>query len=134
MFLIELAHAEREAFWSLANLMVAADGKIAPEEAAMLEDLQSQLGIDAGGLQDTSDVSALALAIKEPSHRAISLMELASLAYVDGSYDEPEKELLRTIGGLWGLDKVIVMQAEEWGRKRVALTAEAVRLMQEASI
>lgn len=136
MFLGELEGSHKEAFMALARRMVSADGKITPEEKQMLDDAVLELGLSAEPDFDAQlpKVKECCGAVLDPEARAFILLELASFAYVDHEYDESERELLHSVADLWRLDPLTVVRIEDWARRRVELSKEAVEVIQEIRI
>jgi uncharacterized tellurite resistance protein B-like protein len=135
MFLSELNETEKLAFLELATLMVSIDGKITVEESDMLQDAAEEMEINGypAGPIDIQDLEEVCLRIEDTEAKAFILLELASFAFVDHDYDESEKALLRTIAKKWKLDKMSMLQIEEWAFKRVNLAKEAAEIVRDVS-
>jgi len=134
MFLSDLSENERTVFLSLARNMVAADDKVTQEEEEMLRDLHDEAGQGLMIDPNDKDIEGLCGQIQSPSAQAKMLLELASIAFVDGEYEDRERELLKRVSGYWCIERLSFLRAEDWGKKRVELAAEAAHLVHEISI
>ncbi len=133
MFISDLNQKERGAFLELAQKIVCADGKITAEEREMLEALEEEAGeVERLGVENLM-VFDICKIIGSKEARAKTMLELTSLAFVDGDYDSKEKELIAEIGKAWGIDRMDVLRSEDWGKLRVQLAAEAADIIREIS-
>lgn len=133
MFLSDLSMDERKAFLSLARNMVAADEKVTPEEEQMLRDLHSEAGYGLQIEPHNGDIEALCGLISNTVARAKVMLELASVAYVDGDYEVRERALLNRIAKAWGIEQLSFLRSEDWGKKRVELAIDAAHIIHEIS-
>lgn len=131
MFLADLSKLEQNTFLSLARNMVAADAIVTPEEEDLLNDLHYEIGQDTIIEPICKDIAELCTAVSNRKSQAKMLLELASIAHVDGEYEERERELLRTIAANWDIEHYSVIRAEDWGKNRIALIADAAHIMHD---
>ena len=96
MLLDELTLEEKKAFWNIANVLAAVDGRTASEES-ILNQYKEEMGVDFE-LIDSADIdikNELAkLGASSIRNRKIVYFELFSVAYADTEFDEKEKSIL----------------------------------------
>ena len=96
MLLDELTLEEKKAFWNIANVLAAVDGRTASEES-ILNQYKEEMGVDFE-LIDSADIdikNELAkLGASSIRNRKIVYFELFSVAYADTEFDEKEKGIL----------------------------------------
>ena len=96
MLLDELSLEEKKAFWNIANVLAAVDGRTASEES-ILNQYKEEMGVDFE-LIDSADIdikNELAkLGASSIRNRKIVYFELFSVAYADTEFDEKEKGIL----------------------------------------
>jgi len=132
MFLKDLTPDCQSSFLALAKLLAAADGILAPEELAMLDDVASEMGISSDSVSPTeAELEVLCAAVHSPEVRAYMLMELASLAHIDDDFASEERQLLRAISDLWNIDTITLIRIEAWAETRVEMSREAAEIVQE---
>ena len=134
MFLAGLSSQEKNAFLQLARQMIAADGVVTSEEQEMLSDLRHEMGSAPLSDDQVRAVGDACSLVTQIDTRTKILLELASLAYVDGDYDKREQVLLREIGSIWDVDSHSLVRIEDWGRSRVGLAVEAAYIIYETVI
>ena len=96
MLLDELTLEEKKAFWNIANVLAAVDGRTASEES-ILNQYKEEMGVDFE-LIDSADIdikNELAkLGASSIRNRKIVYFELFGVAYADTEFDEKEKSIL----------------------------------------
>lgn len=131
MFIRGLSESDRRVLHSLARAMITADDVLAPEEAAMLEDIEAEMDLSVPDDAKRDDLVGLCAAVSSPEARAHILLELASVAHVDGEYADQEAKLLRGIAKEWAIEEYTVVRIEVWASRRIALAGEAVSIVRE---
>jgi 2-polyprenyl-6-methoxyphenol hydroxylase-like FAD-dependent oxidoreductase len=134
MFLADLSKSEQDTFLSLARNMVAADEKVTPEEEELLRDLHIEIGQAVVIEPMQQDIEQLCEAVSDRGAQAKMLLELSSIAHVDGDYEERERHMIRSIAKKWKIDQLSVLRAEDWGQRRVALIVDAAHIVHEITI
>ena len=129
MFLQELSKSEQQAFLGLALAMIDADNVRAPEEITMLSDILREMELPLDTAIPKSDIEELSRSIERPRARALTLLELASIGYVDGKYVERERSLLRELSTLWNVDPLSIVEIELWGENRTKLVRNAMEII-----
>lgn len=133
MFLQDLHPADKDVFLGLAHKMILADEKLAAEEAAMLGDIVLEMGGESNAAVTDRVVEELCTDVTDPRTQAIMLLELASLAHVDGEYAHEERELLHAIARIWNIGPITLVRIETWAKARIDLSREAAEVILEAA-
>ena len=114
MLLDELSREEKKAFWSIANLIAAADGSVSEEES-ILKQYKEEMGVD----YDFIDPSTVDIELELNGLRDISLrkrkivyFELFGVAYADTDLDEMETSLLDLISTVLGINNDVKSELE----------------------
>lgn len=114
MLLDELSREEKKAFWSIANLIAAADGSVSEEES-ILKQYKEEMGVD----YDFIDPSTVDIELELNGLRDISLrkrkivyFELFGVAYADTDLDEKETSLLDLISTVLGINNDVKSELE----------------------
>ena len=97
----------------------------------MLDDLTAEMGECAPHGPSGRTVELICATVSKPSARAMILLELASLGHVDQEYASQERELLAAISEQWGIAPITLFRIEQWAANRIALSAEAIEVIQE---
>ncbi len=114
MYLHLLNDGQKTALLMLAYRLSVADGEDGSDEIEVLDDLRVQLGVDAH--PDMGDVlGALPTAVFDsPQARAIAMMELLVVTYVDGYLHEAEAGLIGELAEAFGIDQERLNAMAEW--------------------
>ena len=134
MFLSELTKEERHVFLKLAFHLTTVDGEIDDLERKVLETYSFEADIhfsesDYKTLDDATVIS-LAESIKDNKSKRIILIELFSLAYVNGEFHENEKRFMLTLSETFGLSHNEIKALESWSQRMVNLIDEGLRLIE----
>jgi len=114
MYLHLLNDHQKSALLKLAYRLSVADGEDGSDEIAVLDDLRLQLGVDDH--PDMGDVlGALPTDVFDsPQARAIAMMELLVVTYVDGYLHEAESGLIGELATAFEIDQVGLNAMAEW--------------------
>jgi DnaJ-domain-containing protein 1 len=114
MYLHLLNDAQKTALLKLAYRLSVADGEDGSDELQVLDDLRGQMGVTEH--PDMGDVlGALPTAVFDsPEARAIAMMELLVVTYVDGYLHEAESGLIGEIAEAFGIDQQQLNAMAEW--------------------
>ena len=96
MLLDELTSSEKKAFWNIANVLAASDGRVIEEES-ILKQYSEEMGVDYEFVDPSSvDLKNELTVLKESAlrNRKIIYFELFGVAYADTDLDEKELGLL----------------------------------------
>ena len=134
MFLSELTKEERHVFLKLAFHLTTVDGEIDDIERKVLETYSFEADIhfsesDYKTLDDATVIS-LAESIKDNKSKRIILIELFSLAYVNGEFHENEKRFMLTLSETFGQSDNEIKALESWSQRMVNLIDEGLRLIE----
>ena len=96
MLLDSLTIEEKKAFWNIANVLSAADGRV-DEEVSILKQYSEEMGVEFSFVDPASvDVAAELNSIKggDIKDRKIIYFELFGVAYADTDFSEKEIAIL----------------------------------------
>jgi len=96
MLLDSLTLEEKKAFWNIANVLSAVDGRV-DEEVSILKQYSEEMGVEFAFVDPASvDVAAELNSIKAGSlkDRKIVYFELFGVAYADTDFSDKEKAIL----------------------------------------
>jgi len=112
-----LQQDERVALLELLAYLAAVDGEVSEEELAFIAGSADRLGVEAGDLFEGisgRELSSFCTPFKRTKAKSIALLELINLALIDGHYDDAEKNGVRVIGEMMGVDPGYVDELEAW--------------------
>lgn len=114
MYLHLLNDVQKSALLKLAYRLSVADGEDGSDELEVLDDLRLQLGVDDH--PDMGDVlGELPVNVFDsPQARAIAMMELLVVTYVDGYLHEAEAGLIGEIAGAFEISQERLNAMAEW--------------------
>jgi len=134
MFLSELTKEERHVFLKLAFHLTTVDGEIDDLERKVLETycFEADIHFSESDYKTLDDATVISLAesIKDNKSKRIILIELFSLAYVNGEFHENEKRFMLTLSETFGLSDNEIKALESWSQRMVNLIDEGLRLIE----
>lgn len=109
MFLVRLDDKEKKCFYRLAQIAAEANGEVDYEEINFLECYRQEMSLEASALVDIENVSTDDIvgvfSAAEESHKRIVMFETIAFMYVDGSFDEAEKNFTYQFANQIGFPK-----------------------------
>ncbi len=134
MFLNELSKDERLVFLKLAFHLTTVDGEIDDLERKVLKTYCFEADIHFSEIDyktlDEATLISLAKTIKDKKSKRIILIELFSLAYVNGEFHEDEKKFMLTLSEIFGLSDDEIKSLESWSERMVNLIDEGLKLVE----
>ena len=134
MFLSELSKNERHVFLKFAFYLTTVDGEIDDFERKVLETYCFEADIHFSEIDyktlDESTLISLAESIKDKKSKRIILIELFSLAYVNGEFHEDEKKFILALSETFGLSNDEIKPLESWSQRMVNLIDEGLKLIE----
>jgi tellurite resistance protein len=127
-----LIDLDDESYFSLLVAVAAADGEINADEMGFIQGQASVLNQEIDTLFENPpalkdiDVSKIT---KET--RALVIRDCISLAYIDGSYNDVEKELVNTVAEKVGFEQPKVDALEQWLKDYWDLMERGANLLSE---
>lgn len=129
MFLDRLSAPEREALLSVAARLLAVDGVVDAEWAA-LSALTAHAGVGPRWAPDTSaSIEELLGRLETPSSRRAGLMELLGLAHADLTYGGAERAFITQAAATLEVSATELALMENWVVRQLALAREAEHLL-----
>ncbi len=116
MFLAEIKDNQKKAFMTLAHAIIVADNILEEQECAMMAQYKSEMNLSLNYDESEGKVDdAIAVFLPESdSLKKKIVFELVALAYMDGSYVEEERVLIKKIQADFGLDVDFFAQCEPY--------------------
>ena len=123
MFLANLTNEQKTAFLVLAQSLVAADGVLSDDEAAMMEQYKQELAAPASlsAPQQSVEQCIEVFKVATPTTKKQTIFELVALAWADNEYADEEHRLLEEIGSAFGLDAAFLGECRAYVRELTAL-------------
>ncbi len=127
MLLGQLSEDNKKLFLQLELILSNIDGDCSANEQALIERHCNEMGIEYAGcdinvsLDETIKQIQAEMSVKE---RKIILIELITLAVVDGVFDDKEKQLVESLRKILGIPDVVGDQALELVERLVKVSTE----------
>lgn len=131
MFLATLSDEQKPAFLALADSVIRADRRLAPQEDAMLGAMRAEMGLPAGAPVPALDVTDAAAAFDTHRVRVAVMLELVGLSLSDGEMAPEEAALLTEIREALGVSESRFLAQCDWVLRQTALVREAGEMMRE---
>ena len=131
MFLASLTEPQKEAFLSLASKFIASDGKLQIDELNMLTLMKHEMELSAVNQPIDEPMETLYAYFDTHKTKVIALLELVGLGHADNEYDTTESEFIRAMAHSLGFTDEDVLVYENWVQRQLALTREALTMMEE---
>jgi len=129
MWLSSLTPRQREALLGLAHNVAVSDGLLDPNEESMLDEFKREMDLNPQTESQYLELSGVGQVFDTRRSRAIALLNLLRLSYVDGAFEIEEECTLREIGRAFGLPDTEFQLMDNWVRRLVALEEEARTFM-----
>lgn len=127
MLLGQLSEKNKKLFLQLEMILANIDGSFSKSEKELIERHCKEMGIDSAdysadvSLDETVKNIYENISIKE---KKIILIELITLAVIDGVYDDKEKALVDSLRKMLGIPEEVGVQALELVQRLVKVSAE----------
>lgn len=107
MFLNQLDYQEKKMFLDLCIHVAKANDELAKEEKELISSYCSEMQLPAIELYETEPLSTVLdyFSLADKHVKKIVMFEALGLAYVDGSFDEKEEEMVLKIRDSLGITK-----------------------------
>ena len=131
MFLNKLTDQEKEAFISLSIHAANADTVFVEEEKALIQDYCKEMGIvffDSSSIMPLEELKKI-YADSSINNKKIVLFELLGLVYVDGKYDNEEKNFINEFAEAIGLSAEEVAVQTKLIEKYIAILGEIMQAL-----
>ena len=129
MWLSSLTDEQRDALLGLAHNVVVSDGLLDPNEEFMLDEFKREMALKPEIEADYLELDGISEVFNSPRARAVAILNLLRLSYVDGAFEIEEECLLKEIAHAFGIDDERFLLMDNWVRRLVALEEEARGLM-----
>lgn len=125
MWLSSLTDDQRRALLGLAHNVVVSDGLLDPNEEVMLDEFKREMELQPATESDYLELDGIDATFGSRRTRAIAMLNLLRLSYVDGAFEIEEECLLQEIGEAFGIDGDDFLLMNNWVKRLVALEQEA---------
>ena len=129
MWLSSLTDDQRRALLGLAHNVVVSDGLLDPNEEVMLDEFKREMELHPATESDYLELDGIDATFGTRRTRAIAMLNLLRLCYVDGAFEIEEECLLQEIGEAFGIDGDEFLLMNNWVKRLVALEKEARTFM-----
>lgn len=133
MFLVNLTDEQKNAFLSLAQTLISADGVVSDDETSMLEQYKQEMSLPASStiLQQGIEQSIEVFKSSFPTIKKQIVFELVALACADSDYADAEHRLLSEIEVSLDLDATFLGECKAYVRELTALYERIGKLVRE---
>ena len=129
MWLNALTDQQRRTLLGLAHNVVVSDGLLDPNEEFMLDAFKREMDLSPRIEADYVELDGIEKIFSTRRSRAIALLNLLRLSYVDGAFEIEEECLLKEVSRAFGLSEAEFQLLDNWVRRLVALEQEAQSFM-----
>ncbi|WP_043930972.1 TerB family tellurite resistance protein [Bacillus sp. EB01] len=115
MFLNELTAEEKQTFLELAHLIANSNGIIDEAEQQLLHAYEQEMGVEVASF----DFKRLTLkemipAFSSETSRRITFVEAIAIAFVDGDYDDGQKQMINELREAFGFTVEFYENVKAW--------------------
>jgi len=125
MFLSLLEEHQKVPFLELAQMVIQADGKVAPEEAGLLEVMKKEMNVNALPVSSNRPLQEIARAFNTKRAKYVAAFELIGLGYADNEFVASEKDVLMNLFKHFNLPEADLVSIENWVVRQLAMVREA---------
>ncbi len=129
MFISKLNAMQQGTLLSIAAQLIKADGKIASQEIALLNELRNQMTTDVNPVP--ASLNDLPSIFDSAPAKAAFLLELLGIAHVDAEYHVTEKDFISDIAKALSISESTLADMESWVYRQFSLVREAEQFMGE---
>lgn len=129
MFLGTFNDDQKRAFLVLADAVINADRRLAPQEEAMIALMRAEMGMPDGEPVPTMDEAAAVAAFDSHRVRVAAMLELTGLGLADAEMAAEEALALARLGAAFGFTETQILGQRDWVLRQVALVHEASAMM-----
>jgi len=125
VWLSSLTRRQRDALLGLAHNVVVSDGLLDPNEEDMMDEFKREMALKPEVVSDYLELEGIGDVFDSRRVRAVAILNLLRLSYVDGAFEIEEECLLKEIAAAFGIDEERFALMDNWVKRLVALEAEA---------
>ena len=129
MWLSSLTAEQRKALINLAHDIVVSDGVLDPNEELMMDEFRREMALVNTPESQYLELEGLGNLFGSSRERAIVVLNLLRLSYVDGEFDIEEECLLKEITRLFDIDDDTFRLMDNWVKRLISLESEAKDFM-----
>ena len=125
MWLSSLSDEQRRALLGLAHNVVVSDGLLDPNEESMLDEFKREMALHPATESGYLELDGIDAVFATRRARAVAMLNLLRLCYVDGAFEIEEECLLKDVAAAFGIDDDEFLLMNNWVKRLVALEEEA---------
>lgn len=129
MFLGSFTDDQKRAFLVLADAVINADRRLAPQEEAMVALMRIEMGLSPDEPVPVMGEAAAVSAFDSRRARVAAMLELNGLGMADAEMAAEEHAVLTRIGAAFGFSEAETSGQRDWVLRQVMLVHEAGAMM-----
>lgn len=129
MWLSSLTREQRKALLGLAHNVVVSDGLLDPNEELMLDEFKREMELNPRVQSEYLELDGIEDVFDSRRARAVALLNLLRLSYVDGAFEIEEECLLKEVSRAFSISDEEFLLMDNWVKRLMALEQEAQSLM-----
>lgn len=129
MWLSSLSREQRKALLGLAHNVVVSDGLLDPNEEMMLDEFKREMELNPTLQSEYLELAGIEDVFDSRRSRAVALLNLLRLSYVDGAFEIEEECLLKEVSRAFSFSDEEFLLMDNWVKRLMALEQEAQTLM-----
>ena len=125
MWLSSLTERQRDALLGLAHNVVVSDGLLDPNEEDMMDEFKREMALKPDVVSDYLELDGIGEIFDSRRVRAVAVLNLLRLSYVDGAFEIEEECLLKAVARAFDIDDADFARMDAWVKRLLALEEEA---------
>lgn len=128
------AKEHKEAFLELAHVVAQADGFVSGKERGYLQTFMDEMNMhqEMDAFSEPRKLSDIIGNLKDDQIKGIFFMEILLLMYVDGDYNDEEKQIVKDLKHLFGFSEEKYEAYRNWVIRMDQLKIEGMKLILNA--
>lgn len=129
MWLSSLTAEQRKALINLAHDIVVSDGVLDPNEELMMDEFRREMALANAPASEYLELEGVGTMFGTTRERAVVVLNLLRLSYVDGEFDIEEECLLKEITRIFNISDDKFRLMDNWVKRLISLESEAKDFM-----
>lgn len=131
VWLSALTDTQRQALLGLAHNVVVSDGLLDPNEEIMMDEFRREMEMTPNIETEYRELAGIEAIFDSRRTRAIAIVNLLRLSYVDGAFEIEEECLLKELSRAFEFSDAEFLLMHNWVRRLVTLEEEGSHLLSE---
>lgn len=124
MFLHRLTDDQKSSFLALATKMLLADGKVAPEEERLLDNIRAEFGLDVKANPEHIHGAVPAEIFNTRESRITAAVGFLTMGYIDNQLHVDENSAFDEVCTTFGFSKTEIADMQDWARRHADMLGE----------